>query len=76
MPKATRRPARNTKTSPPPTTRVDRFKRFHLAVALAPTFAAKFFRDLDAIGGWRTHAEMATSLVQMADAIARRLELD
>ena len=65
--------ATKTKTPPAPvklTKQADPFKRFHLAVAIAPAFVAEFLRR----GNHWTHEDTATSIVQLADAIARRLE--
>lgn len=67
---------RKTRKTPPaaPKARppVDRYKRLMIAVALAPTFAAKYLRA----DNQYTCEAFAASLVQMADAIARRLEKD
>lgn len=49
---------------------VDRFKRFHLACAIAPAFVTAF------MGGryeW-THEDLADIVVRIADLIAQRLD--
>lgn len=69
---------RRTKTPKPrPPTRnerppVDKFKRFHIAIALAPTYASAYLGGKVGID----HDDLAEALVDLADAIARRLAKD
>jgi hypothetical protein len=75
--RTTRTPAqrRDATDAPPP---VDAYKRFHLAVAIAPVFAAEFFRmRLERARGdrtWDTYGDVADAVMLLADTIARRLQ--
>jgi hypothetical protein len=56
---------------------VDRFKRFHFAVGIAPAFTAEYFRSggPSALGArWRSAEEVADAIVTLADALARRVD--
>ena len=48
---------------------VDPFKRFHIVVALAPTFARAYLEGKIGL----EHKDVAEALVDLADAIARKL---
>lgn len=50
---------------------VDPLKRLHVAVALAPAFAAEYFRKDEK--RWRNFEDLADTLVKMATAITRKL---
>lgn len=67
-----RRPARRPLPPEPVTAKpVDRLKRLHVAVALAPAFAAEYFRKDEK--RWRNFEDLADTLLTMATAITRKL---